>query len=75
MRKTPPDQTIYLLRDIPRELWTQVHAKANGLRPKVPIRRVILALLEEWASRPETSGKTTIPISVGKPTNYDPPMF
>ena len=51
--------TTYLLRDIPRELWTRSRAKAAGLRPAVPIRRILIAVLEEWAGRPEGPRQTT----------------
>ena len=48
--------TLYLFRDIPRELWTRAHAKAAKLRPPMPIRRILLALVEDWVDRPDGAG-------------------
>ena len=69
------DQTTYLFRDIPQELWDRARAKAACLRPSVPIRRILIALLEDWVGRPETPGKTTSPISGVKPTDHYPTVF
>ena len=75
MPKKDQTKATYLLRDVPRELWDHAQAKAAGLRPSVPIRRILIALLEDWAGRPETPGKTTSPISGVKPTDHYPPVF
>ena len=74
MPKTDPTHT-YLFEGIPRELWTRATTKAAGLKPAVPMRRILIALLEDWAGRPETPGKTTSPVSGVKPTDHYPPVF
>ena len=67
--------TTYLLRNVPEELWRRAHAKAAGLRPTVPLRRILIALLEDWVDRHEVPGKTTDPISGVKPTDHYPTVF
>ena len=47
-----PTTTVYLFRDIPRELWGRAHAKAAKMRPPLPLRRILLALIEDWVDRP-----------------------
>lgn len=73
--KADQSKATYLLRDIPRELWTRAQAKAAGLRPAVPIRRILIALIEDWAVRHEVQGKTTDPVSGVKKTDHSQPMF
>ena len=70
-----PSNTLYILRDIPRELWERAQAKAAGLRPPVPLRRILIALLEDWVGRPEVPGQTTDPVKGVKPTDHYPPVF
>ena len=65
----------YLLRDIPRELWTRAQTKAAGMRPAVPLRRILIALLEDWVGRQEVPGKTTVPVSGVKKTDHSQLMF
>ena len=71
---TSPTVT-YLFRNIPRELWDRAQAKAAGLRPSVPIWRILIALLEQWVGRHEVQGKTTDPVKGIKPTDHYPPVF
>ena len=73
----PKDQTkaTYLLRDVPGELWARAQAKAAGLRPPVPLRRILIALLEDWVGRKEVPGKTTDAARGVKPTDHYPTIF
>ena len=75
MPKKDQTKATYLLRDVPGELWTRAVAKAASLRPPVPLRRILIALLEDWVGRTEIQGKTTDPVSGVKPTNHYPPVF
>lgn len=71
----PQKGATYLLRDIPRELWDRAQAKAAGLKPPVPLRRILIALLEDWVGRQEIHGKTTDPVSGVKKTDHSQPIF
>lgn len=46
-RKAKPDTTIYLLRDINKDLWRR--ARSRALLEGKTIRQIILELLEQWA--------------------------
>jgi hypothetical protein len=46
-RKAKPGTTIYLLRDIDRDLWRR--ARSRALLEGKTIRQVILDLLDAWA--------------------------
>lgn len=70
-----PKNATYLLRDIPRDLWDRAQTKAASLKPAVPLRRILIALLEDWVGRPEAPGKTTSPVSGVKPTDHYPTIF
>ena len=74
-RRADPTRTIYLLRDIPRELWDRALAKAAGLKPSVPMRRILIALLEDWVGCKEVPGKTTDPVTKVTPIDHYPPVF
>ena len=65
----------YLLRDVPGELWARAQIKAASLRPPIPLRRILIALLEDWVGRNEVPGKTTSPVSGVKPTDHYPTVF
>ena len=46
-RRAKPDTTIYLLRDIDKDLWRR--ARSRALLEGKTIREVILQLLADWA--------------------------
>ena len=51
-RRAKPDTTIYLLRDIDKDLWRR--ARSRAILEQKTIREVILQLLEAWApSKPK----------------------
>ena len=73
--KTDQTTATYLLRDVPRELWTRATAKADGLKPAVPMRRILIALLEDWAGRKDAPSKAADPVTKVTPTDHYPPVF
>jgi hypothetical protein len=46
-RRAKPDTTIYLLRDIDKDLWRR--ARSRAMLEGKTIREVILQLLQGWA--------------------------